>query len=144
MTSENTAPAVMLGVEEIQFVLAQPLKDDDWIVEKARAILDLFAPVLAEKERRGRREVWEVANQLGGYIGPDTPDDLVAFLSRESDAAADLAQRVLDTEARALAAEAALAGLRQSILDAEIQSDDDEKAQARLDRLAAAIRAEGG
>lgn len=51
MSGENEAPAEMPGVEEIQFVLAQPLKDDDWIVEKARAILDLFAPILAEKER---------------------------------------------------------------------------------------------
>ena len=51
MTGEKDAPAEMPGVEEIQFVLAQPLKDDDWIVEKARAILALFAPILAEKER---------------------------------------------------------------------------------------------
>lgn len=58
-----TAPAAMPSVEEIQFVLAQPLKDDDWVVEKARAILALFAPILAEKERDNRQLRLEVAEE---------------------------------------------------------------------------------
>lgn len=77
----------------------------------------------APAEMPGGRSVWEVANQLGGYIGPNTPDDLVAFLSRESDAAAALAERIVSLESRALAAEAALAAERErciAIVDAQV------------------------
>ena len=122
------APAEMSGVEEIARAIYERRNGHGckpWslltkahkepYLGDAEAAHALFAPILAEKERRGRREVWEVSNQLGGYIGPNTPDDLVAFLSRESDAAADLAQRVIDAEARALAAEAALAAAVEAL-----------------------------
>lgn len=41
------------------------------------------------------RDLYECANQLGGYVGPTTPKDLKAFLMRESDAACDLANEVI-------------------------------------------------
>lgn len=93
----SPAPAAMPSEEEIQFVLAQPLKDDDWVVEKARAILALFAPILAEKERDNRQLRLEVAEEketsrISIYGWRDKANEM---------------------EARALAAEAALAALRK-------------------------------
>jgi hypothetical protein len=41
------------------------------------------------------RDIYEVANQLAGYVGPDTEDRLAAFLMRESAAAAALADEVV-------------------------------------------------
>lgn len=49
----------------------------------------------------------------------------------------------LDERDKRIAVEGRLQSLRQAILDAEVQCDDGEKAQARLDKLAAAIRAQG-
>lgn len=40
------------------------------------------------------RDIWEVANQLEGYVGPNTPDDLARFLIREGKAAAELAEEI--------------------------------------------------
>lgn len=36
-------------------------------------------------------DIWDVANQLASYVGPDTPEPLAAFLLRESEEAAKLA-----------------------------------------------------
>ena len=116
-------PAAMPGEEEVQFVLAQPISDDDWIVEKARAILALFAPILAEKER--------LEDELEG-----------------TDWHAIEAGRQRDVwKARALAAEAALAAERERC--AKVAEDHGElvsnepigKACSR--NIAAAIRAQG-
>lgn len=41
------------------------------------------------------RDIFECANQLGGYVGPDTPEGLAKFLLRESDAAAALAEIIV-------------------------------------------------
>lgn len=55
-----------------------------------------------------KRDVFEVANQLGGYIGPDTEKWLAAFLRRESTEAGKLANEIvalrakLDTAVKAL------------------------------------------
>jgi len=46
-----------------------------------------------------RRDIYEVANQLGGYVDTSTPDDLAAFLVRESKEAAILAERLEIAEA---------------------------------------------
>lgn len=40
------------------------------------------------------RDIWECANQLAGYVGPDTPDRLANFLLREADAAEALARTI--------------------------------------------------
>lgn len=40
------------------------------------------------------RCIWEVANQLEGYVGPSTPEDLAQFLLREGKAAAALAAEI--------------------------------------------------
>lgn len=40
------------------------------------------------------RDVYEVANQLGGYVGPNTDERLAIFLLRESDEAAKLADKI--------------------------------------------------
>lgn len=45
------------------------------------------------------RDIYEVANQLGGYVDTSTPDDLADFLLRESRAAAVLAERLEIAEA---------------------------------------------
>lgn len=40
------------------------------------------------------RDIWEVSNQLAGYVDERTPQDLCDFLIRESKAAADLAAEI--------------------------------------------------
>lgn len=45
------------------------------------------------------RDIYEVANQLGGYVDMSTPNDLAAFLLRESKEAAILAERLEIAEA---------------------------------------------
>lgn len=40
------------------------------------------------------RDIYEVANQLQGWVDPSTPKDLAAFLLRESDEAAKLADTI--------------------------------------------------
>ena len=45
------------------------------------------------------RDIYEVANQLGGYVDMSTPDDLAAFLLRESKEAVILAERLEIAEA---------------------------------------------
>jgi hypothetical protein len=40
------------------------------------------------------RDIYEVANQLEGYVGPDTDPDLAAFLLKEGKAAAALADKI--------------------------------------------------
>lgn len=41
------------------------------------------------------RDIYECANQLGGYVGPDTTHGLAVFLGRESEAACDLADEIV-------------------------------------------------
>jgi hypothetical protein len=41
------------------------------------------------------RDIYECANQLGGYVGPDTEDSLAVFLIRESNEAAKLADEIV-------------------------------------------------
>lgn len=45
------------------------------------------------------RDVYELANQLGGYVDASTPGDLAAFLTREAREAAILAERLEIAEA---------------------------------------------
>lgn len=40
------------------------------------------------------RDTYEVANQLGGYVGPGTEKHLAAFLIREANEASKLADRI--------------------------------------------------
>lgn len=100
----------------------------------AEAAQALFAPILAEKERLAA-----VADHAARHW-QQTQSAFQACL--DATGSKDGAE-LIDKATRALAAEAALAGLRQNIVDAAVQCDDARKAQARLDRLAAAIRAEG-
>lgn len=44
------------------------------------------------------RDIWEVANQLVGYVGPDTEARLANFLLREGKEAAKLAERIVALE----------------------------------------------
>lgn len=133
-----TAPAAMPSVEEIQFVLAQPLKDDDWVVEKARAILALFAPILAEKESL-RRELHSLAVALHRkhywHVKQWKPfDDALGLATQIDNMTAGLVP-----EARALAAEAALAAERERC--ALIAAN--ETIHPLGEQIAAAIRAQG-
>jgi hypothetical protein len=57
------------------------------------------------------RDIYECANQLGGYVGPDTEDRLAQFLMRESQAAADLADEIV----RLRAAETLLEEARRAL-----------------------------
>jgi len=45
-----------------------------------------------------QRDIYEVANQLGGYVGPTTPEFLKKFLLRESEEASKLADRIIHLE----------------------------------------------
>ena len=45
------------------------------------------------------RDKYEVANQLEGYVGPDTPEHLARFLMREGAEAAKLADTIVGLEA---------------------------------------------
>lgn len=45
-----------------------------------------------------KRDIWEVANQLEGYVGPETEERLAAFLMREGHEAAKLAERIVELE----------------------------------------------
>jgi len=48
------------------------------------------------KEMRVKgRDIYEVANQLGGYVGPGTDKRLADFLIREAMAASDLADEIV-------------------------------------------------
>ncbi|MGW9332753.1 hypothetical protein [Bosea sp. NPDC055594] len=142
-------------------LLADKVKDR--YREQARAVLALFAPVLAEKERVERnRDMWKGQCERQAGTLRDLRMQMLADEGQsragidgwheqiKQDASIDSpfnaccyrdACRAM--EARALAAEAALGSLRQAILDADIICDDDEKAGDRLSRLAAAIRAQG-
>ena len=55
-----------------------------------------------------RRDIYEVANQLGGYVDMSTPQDLADFLLRESKEAAILAERLEIAERHAEQMAAAL------------------------------------
>jgi hypothetical protein len=48
-----------------------------------------------EEMRVNGRDIYEVANQLGGYVGPDTERRLADFLIREAKAASDLADEIV-------------------------------------------------
>jgi hypothetical protein len=39
-------------------------------------------------------DIWEVSNQLGGYVGPSTEHGLAVFLEREAEEAAKLAHEI--------------------------------------------------
>jgi hypothetical protein len=52
------------------------------------------SPVRAEAALTRTRDSYEVANQLEGYVGPNTPKPLAEFLMREGKAAAALADEV--------------------------------------------------
>jgi hypothetical protein len=45
------------------------------------------------------RDIWEVANQLGGYVDPSTEKNLARFLIREAEEAAKLAERIVALQA---------------------------------------------
>jgi len=51
------------------------------------------------------RDIYEVANQLEGYVGPDTPERLAAFLMREGNEAAKLADEITSLRTALEAAE---------------------------------------
>jgi ABC-type nitrate/sulfonate/bicarbonate transport system substrate-binding protein len=54
------------------------------------------------------RDIWEVANQLGGYVDPSTEKNLARFLIREAEEAAKLAERIVALQAELAKAREAL------------------------------------
>lgn len=54
---------------------------------------------MAETKALEPGDPYEVANQLAGYVGPDTQDDLAAFLLRESAEAGKLADALTAAQA---------------------------------------------
>lgn len=50
---------------------------------------------VSEAIRVKGRDIYECANQLEGYVGPDTDERLAQFLMREGQAAADLADEIV-------------------------------------------------
>jgi hypothetical protein len=104
--SADTAPAAMPGVEDVKTLILGRLywtgditKSESELVDAtADAILALFAPILAEKER----EIAELKGRLA--VRMDYLVGLATTADRHVEAAA---------EARALAAEAALAAERE-------------------------------
>jgi hypothetical protein len=64
---------------------------------------DLPATALPDGMEVNGRDIYECANQLMGYVGPDTEDGLAQFLMREGKAAADLADELVQAQS-ALAA----------------------------------------
>ncbi|MBD9455180.1 Lar family restriction alleviation protein [Rhizobium sp. RHZ02] len=52
-------------------------------------------PVVSQNTKIVERDIYEVANQLGGYVGPDTPERLKRFLLKEEKAAAALADEIV-------------------------------------------------
>lgn len=55
------------------------------------------------------RDIWEVANQLEGYVDMTTPDDLAGFLLREGKAASELATTIATLQAAILEKDAEIA-----------------------------------
>jgi hypothetical protein len=64
-----------------------------------------------------KRDIYEVANQLGGYVGPDTPEPLKRFLLKEEKAAAALADEI--TRLRSELANARNAALEEAAKEIE-------------------------
>lgn len=56
--------------------------------------LETLASLPSAVEAGPGRDIFELANQLAGYVGPDTDPELAAFLLRESKEAAKLAYEV--------------------------------------------------
>jgi hypothetical protein len=63
-----------------------------------------------EEMRVKGRDIYEVANQLGGYVGPGTEERLAAFLMREAEAASDLADEIIRLQAENAALREKLSG----------------------------------
>lgn len=57
-------------------------------------------PSQVEEEQMSEqeRDIWEVANQLGGYVDPSTDERLARFLIREANEAEKLAHRIQKLE----------------------------------------------
>lgn len=162
--SADTAPAEMPGVENlvdnplanaIATIIEQSLERHGIIpdgiegtLDDAGDILDLFAPILAEKER----ELREARSRLRWNVEDD--GRLVRICEGLHEKSEDCEFDTYVPEARALAAEAALAAERErcaGIADAEARRQPNSQfythhelgaAQAAR-RIAAAIRAEG-
>lgn len=58
-------------------------------------VLECLQPVLGSE-----RDLYEVANQLGGYVGPNTEKRLASFLIRESEEASLLADEIVKLRER--------------------------------------------
>lgn len=114
------------GVEEIaaflklrdEMITDPDERTDEERAESARAILDLFAPILAEKERDCRQLKLEIGeleatSRISIYCWRDKANEMEAALAAAHDAyqqaAVDTLALLHEAEARALAAEAALA-----------------------------------
>lgn len=170
-----TAPAEMPGVEEIARLLVSAHASLATPQNTARAILALFAPILAEKERlAGIADAYtaceSVARKRVDHIEPSLEERLPALceISRETwlahkERAPIMAVDMLEhakrkaLEARALAAEAALAAERERCaLIADDNADNDSRGDSPYDNgagscgyrkacydIASAIRAEG-
>lgn len=78
------------------------------------------------------RDIWEVSNQLAGYVDERTPQDLCDFLIRESKAAADLAAEITRLRAENAGMREALKpfALERSTLDLS-RYDDENQVEVR-------------
>ncbi len=73
-------------------------------------------PVEMSSEAKGR-DIYEVANQLEGYVDEGTPEHLARFLLREGKAAADLADEIVRLKA-------ALAASHMPVVDGPVPSSE--------------------
>lgn len=124
MTGENSAPAEMPGVEEIAELLVSAHASLATPQNTARAVLALFAPILAEKERTALRRETRALSQAQEWR--------------------NIAEK---SEARALAAEAAILAVSPYVdsvvcYASTIDTHDGNRIAKLVSEAAAAIRAQ--
>lgn len=85
--------AILDHTHEVRGVAA--LTDAIMVVVEKRSEIS-SAVIWSSKEMLlNGRDIYEVANQLGGYVGPTTEGRLAEFLIKEANAAGDLADEIV-------------------------------------------------
>lgn len=93
-----------------------------WSDEQVQAVISAYLSTLGEAEVVGR-DIFECANQLGGYVGPNTDDELARFLLRESNAAADLAYEIVRLRGALQAMQARAEKAEEALRVSELEGD---------------------
>lgn len=94
---------------------------------------DAFRTAVATMADIVERDIWEVANQLLGYVSEATPKHLAEFLIREGKEAAKLAEEI--ERLRTEHAEAIRQARAEALEEAAQIADDSEKGSVRLRNL---------